>query len=180
MKKIKINKIGFTLLEMIVALGIFSVVALSSTAIFQRVIIGERMAIVAQNTQESLRYVFNVIAKEIRTAQVDDTLCTGQVNDIYIVAGDGSLRFVNQEGECVSYKQADNRFMISRVAPGQAASYLPITPDEISVNNLTFYIKSTDQPAVTITASIYNRSFGEQDLYKSEIKTQLTISSRSY
>lgn len=171
---------GFTLLEITVSVGIFAVIALSATAIWQNVIAAERLGIAAQNTQESLRYVFATISKEIRTAQSDNGSCTGQVADIYVIAADNSLRFVNQYGECVSYLLASNRFMISRVAPGTAAAYLPITPDEIIVSDLAFYIKTADQPAVSVTMKVYNNSLRQNDLYKSELKLQTTISSRNY
>ena len=55
------DKKGFSLIELIVAMGMFGVVMLMATGIFNSVINGQRRAIASQNTQESMRYVFEVI-----------------------------------------------------------------------------------------------------------------------
>ncbi len=170
------NNRGFSLLELVVGLGIFSVIVLSSTAIFQRIIDGQRMAIASQNTQESLRYTMEHISKEIRMALEDDGTCTGSAGSIFAVGADNSiLYFKNQDGECVIYTSESNRFKITR---GSNSGY--ITPDDIYVSNLKFYLKSTNQPAVTLTMRVNNLRFGGRDLYRSQMDAQTTISSRYY
>ena len=173
------NKKGFSLLELIVSMGIFSVIVLSSIAIFQRVIEGQRLAIASQNTQESLRYVFEVISKEIRTAKKDLGTCANVPDDqVFAVSRGSTLYFKNQDGDCVTYQLTNNRFYITR---GVDSGY--ITPDEVYISNLIFTARSssaTTQPAVTITMTLYNETFGTKDLYKSAMDLQTTISSRSY
>jgi len=55
LKKIK-NEKGVSLLELLVAVTLFSVVIISSTQIFKMVVDGQRNAIGAQNVQENIRY----------------------------------------------------------------------------------------------------------------------------
>src|SRR3989339_604522 len=62
------NKKGFTLMELIVSMAIFSASILMATGVFKSAIEGQRSAIAAQNTQESMRYAFEVMSKEIRGA----------------------------------------------------------------------------------------------------------------
>ena len=66
-KKIK-NNLGVTLIELIVAVALFSVTILSAMQIFQMVVEGQRSAIAAQSVQESMRYAFEIMSKEIRMA----------------------------------------------------------------------------------------------------------------
>ena len=69
LKKILKNNSGVTLLELTVAVAIFSVAVLSATQIFKMTMDGQRNAIAAQHTQESMRYALEVMGKEIRMAQ---------------------------------------------------------------------------------------------------------------
>lgn len=176
-KKNRPNLEGFTLLDIIVGVAIFTAVTLSSTAIFQQVIKGQRHAIAAQNTQESVRYAFEVMSKEIRNAQIDNGTCitSGQVYELKA----GALYFKNQFGECVVYALVNARLQITRT--GSIAAF--ITPDEVVVSRLNFDIKPIGldkQSAVTIIMGLYNTAFGDIDIYKSQIDLQTTISSRSY
>ncbi|MCG2695682.1 prepilin-type N-terminal cleavage/methylation domain-containing protein, partial [Candidatus Parcubacteria bacterium] len=70
LNKIIKNNAGVTLLELTVAVAIFSFAVLSATQIFKMVLEGQRSAIAAQSTQESMRYALEVMSKEIRMAKV--------------------------------------------------------------------------------------------------------------
>ena len=69
---------GFTLLEMLVAIGIFSVVALlasSSAVVFQSL---QRKVLNAQNAHDNSRFAIETMAREIRTGDLfcDSSLAT--------------------------------------------------------------------------------------------------------
>ncbi|MFA6551119.1 MAG: type II secretion system protein [Patescibacteria group bacterium] len=173
------DKKGFTLLELIIAVGVFAIIALSATSIFQKVVEGQRRAIAAQNTQESVRYVLETIAKEIRNAVPNDDsrypiLCSGVgASDIFTLAG-GALYFKNQYGNCVIYKLDSGAFKISRAG----ASFLPITPDNVQLSNLSFILKNSGQKAVTVAVKIENVTSDTR--FKSPMELQTTISNRYY
>jgi len=59
---------GFTLIEVIVSVALFSVIILGATQIFSLVIDSQRSAIATQNVKESLKYFLEVTAKEMRMA----------------------------------------------------------------------------------------------------------------
>ncbi|MCK4553738.1 prepilin-type N-terminal cleavage/methylation domain-containing protein [Candidatus Parcubacteria bacterium] len=185
-KTLKSNA-GVTLLEMMVAVAIFSVVMLSATKIFQIVIESQRSAIAAQNLQESMRYAFEVMAKEIRMAQkiTSGSDCTGlynipSSNIIYYLPSSQELRFKNIYNECVKYYLNGTRLKIGRNPDVGSAVEGYITPDEIEVSNLEFIViddVGNEQSMVTIKMDI--EAVGSQ-LHKQTMKIQTTISSRYY
>ena len=69
--KIINNNKGTTLVEMLIAVSIFSVAMIASTEIYKSVMEGQRSAIAAMDSQESMLYAFDVMSKEIRMAEKD-------------------------------------------------------------------------------------------------------------
>jgi len=173
------DKKGFTLLELIVAVGIFSIIVVSATSIFQQVIEGQRRAIATQNTQESVRYVLETISKEIRNAKINDDSspdCGGiDAGKIFKLVSANELKFKNQYGNCVIYKLDSGAFKISR---DNGTFFLPITPDNVQLSNLNFILKSGGQNAVTVAIKIENNTTNTR--FKSPLELQTTISSRYY
>lgn len=184
MKEIRDNKKGMTLLEMIVAISIFLVVAIVSSNIFFSILNGQRNSIAQQNTQENMRYVFEVIGKEIRQAQrSDDTCFSSGDNRVYNTnAGKNILYFRNKAGDCVSYALVDD-FLVVRRGTRVAST----TPSFLKISGLFFeitdnkisYITGTKrvQPKVTLKmkAEMNSPIFNNISL-----DMQTTISSRYY
>jgi len=185
---IKNNK-GVTLLEIIVAVSLFTVVVLSTTEIFRLVISGQRDAIASQNVQESMRYSFEAMAKEIRMATLGNHECESLFsppvdaeNKIYnIASGDNGevLYFKNKNGDCVAYYSENGAIMVRR---GNKTALT--TPAKIKITKLGFEVidnpidaSSSAQPLVTIRIDI--EAVG-QEIYKGAIKMQTTLSSRYY
>lgn len=168
------------MLELTVAVAIFSVMTLSLGQIFKMVIEGQRNAIAAQNIQESMRYAMEVMSKEIRMAQ-KDTNIPGQCprvgnGDVYTVnSQDDELYLKNYKGECVTYALNGTRLEIDRDGNSNF-----ITPDEIAISNLKFSIidnVGADQSMATIKMDI--EAVGKI-MHKQSITLQTTISSRYY
>jgi len=185
-KYLKKSKAGFTLMEMVVGMGIFSMILLGSSIIFQNVIQGQSRAISSQSTQESMRYVFEVIAKEIRVAKRDFSgACNnGNIGNVFSTNIDGdALYFKNEYDECVAYiNSANDRFQISRIPEASFGGigshvFYDITPDELAVSNLQFYEVGDEQEAITIvmTLNTLNAYF-----IQSRMDLQTTISNRYY
>lgn len=193
----RINKIlnnkGTTLMELTVATGIFIIVVMAAGGIFQGVIEGQRNAIAAQNTQESLRYILEVMSKEIRQAQKNLNDCTPNgfsvTDSTYNTGAWGDteeLFFYNRDDECVEYFLRDGVLMITK-DDGATTLTGSTTPDEIEVTDLDFYVDdylvgtppgSREQPKVTIKMKVKMR--GGRDIHKHEYTIQTTVSSRRY
>ena len=166
------NNFGFTLLELVVGLGIFGIVLLSVTGIFQQVINAQRRAVGAQNVQENVRYVMEVMAKEIRTAKRNATTCADVPGGQIFAVTNGTLYLRNQHDECAAYFLENNRIKIARDGVEQY-----VTADDIKVDYLNFSLKSDAQPAVTVTLGV---STLDTSATGAAIAVQTTISSRYY
>jgi len=161
---------GFSLLEVIIAVGIFAIVIISATGIFQKVIESQRSAIAAQNTQESIRYAMEVVSKEMRLAfssgsGIDNKYCAeffgpvfagsnlspvetspdrwNKVFNTFDWGGDDALYFYNKDENCVAYYLSDDSLMtVRQIGPNPNDYYIASsTPDELKISNLRFIVK---------------------------------------
>lgn len=180
----KTNKTAFSLIEVMVAVAIFSVIILSMTGIFKMVIDGQRRSIATQNVQESLKYFLEVINKEIRMAvKSSDDSCgvpVGQVFKVQEGTTNDVLYFKNYYGQCVIYSlkvsqpNSEGRFVISR---GTDFDY--ISPEQISVDALNFVLNSGTDLQALVTVNIKAHSLKAQNT-DSEMIIQTSLSSRYY
>lgn len=174
---------GFTLLEMIVSIGIFIFVLLSVSGIFQHVLRAQMRAFAAQDIEESIRFAFEIMSKEIRTAERNFSGECADIPDgaIYAVSN-GTLYVQNQNDDCVAYyRQADaegvNRLYISRTDISAATAAWPITPNDIEVESLDFVAFANGQPAVQVRMAV---SALDTRANVDPVYLQTAISSRYY
>ena len=173
--KIK-NQKGFTLLELIVAMAVFVMVILSATQIFKNIIDAQRSAASAQDIQESLRYAFETISKELRSAQKDDGTCIAD-GSVYEANVDRDiLSYKNTSAECVSLYLDSGTLMISK-DDSIDVLIASTTPSKVIVRNLEFRIGPATQPSVTIKMDIETE--GKEE-HKQSTTVQTTVSSRFY
>lgn len=172
---------GFSLVEVIVSVSLFSVIMLSATQIFGLTIDSQRSAIATQNVQDGLRYFLEVTAKEIRMAQKSGGVCSGIPSDqIFVVSGTDNdvLSFKNYYGQCVSYSLADDgdtrRFQITR---NMETDF--ISPGRIRIDRLQFILDNSVGIQPTVTVNIKAYALG-QTRYRSEMDIQTSITSRFY
>ncbi|MCX6800202.1 MAG: prepilin-type N-terminal cleavage/methylation domain-containing protein [Candidatus Falkowbacteria bacterium] len=199
MKKIfqaikKDNK-GITLMEMLVAIAIFSVTIVSVTQIFILVLDGQQNALAARNIQENMRYAFEIMSKELRMARIntstylDPNVCpdmsVGRVydNGQFADTSAGLLRVRNYHDECVKYYLEDGRIKVDR--DGVSAF---LTPNEIRVNRLEFVVKdghtgghpSIDGNQSLVITNMDIETQGTKVKHHQTMKIQTAISSRYY
>lgn len=189
-KSVFIKRNGFTLIEILVAVSLFSFTILSATGLFKSVMDGQRSALASQNIQESMRYAFEVMSKEIRMAQASDGTCKTlfnpqptPTNKVYNTTTDAGgnqiLYFKNQNDECVVYYLTNKRINIIRNYNTGA-----ITSASIKINSLKFFVidnaigsSNSLQPRVTISVEAV---FDEGRSTRQKINIQTSVSSRSY
>ncbi len=173
------KKSGVSLIEVIVSVSIFVVLMMTSLQIFKIVLDGQRQAAATSNIQESLKYFFEVISKEIRMAQISTAgdNCNVVVGRIFNVADD-KLYLKNYHGQCVVYELVtDNgvgRFQITRSVTSDFLS-----PAKISINDLSFSLRqeANEQAMVTISLQAQADSIKDQIV---EMNLQTSITSRVY
>lgn len=174
------KKSGISLIEVIVSVSIFVVLMITSLQIFKIVLDGQKRAAATSNIQESLKYFFEVISKEIRMAKLNEsgaTVCGVSDDKIYNLSND-KLYLKNYHGECVVYELVDDggvgRFQITR--DGQPAF---LSPAKISITNLSFSVSENvdEQAVVTISLRAQAQSSLNQEV---EMDLQTSICSRNY
>lgn len=191
------NEKGYSFIEMIVALALFSVVFLMITTIFLSLAESQRSVIATQNIQESMKFIFEVMSKEIRAAQKSDNSCAATFslvadestpNKVYNTALSGAIfYFKNKHDECVMYSLKNDsgvgRLEIKR--DNGALIDLFVTPKDINVENLKFVVYDDDigafhskQPYLTMRVDV--ESYGGKQIHKQRTTLQTTISSRYY
>ncbi len=172
---------GFSLLEMVVALFIFSIITLSATAIFQMAVEAQRSSLAAQNIQTSLRYALEVMSKEIRNAQrAPDASCAPlPAGYIYYETG-GALYFLNKHHQCVEYalNTLEHRIEITRIGASHITK--PITPASVKVNKMEFKVLDNGSANVQARVTILIEAEVAKGKYKQPLTIQTTVSSRYY
>ena len=189
------NNAGVTIIEMLISIALFSFAIIAVMEIFVAVIDGQQNSIASRNLQESMRYTFEVMAKDIRMARLDETASerndycddvgSNKVYDNGEAYGEDAdvLFFRNYHNECMKYYLEDGRIKVDR---DLSSAYL--TPDEIIVSNLKFLVKDNysgshpttnrEQSIVTIRMDINTKNTKVK--HAQNMKIQTSISSRYY
>ncbi len=168
---------GFVLVELMIAIGVFIVVATIAVGGFARSLrtIRQNAALVSASGNTSL--ALEQMTREMRTG-VD--FCTnGQTCSL-----PDSLSFKNAKGDSITYSLADGIILRTcavdtGTCDGDPGEY-PITPSTTIIKSLSFSTLGTEpgdnyQPRITITVGV---SAKEAGLSSSVTTLQTTVSSR--
>ncbi|MEA2098069.1 MAG: prepilin-type N-terminal cleavage/methylation domain-containing protein [Patescibacteria group bacterium] len=163
-KKGKIKNNGFTLVEMSVSLGIFSLVVILAIGIFVSGSSSQRKAKELYNTQREGGYLIETISRELRMAvgisstdsdnQDSSGNNIGQQNN-----SNSSIEFTNYNKDLVKYCRSD---VSGACTENDSGDYLSYNGDVISSSNvkitfLRFYVSesfSQTQPIITINMRV--------------------------
>ena len=131
---------GFTLLEIIVAIGLFTIVAFLTTGSLLILNNAQRKAFFIQTNQDNVRFTLESMAREIRTG-ISYGVCDG--------APSGScLGFINGDEQDIVYKLSSvtnecnsNAATASCVIKSvNGGNFEPVTAPEVLIRNLKFYV----------------------------------------
>lgn len=162
MKKTNKNS-GLTLIELMVAMGIFGFVMVIVFGVFGLALKSQRRIIALRNVEDNARFAIELMAREIRTGQT-------------FVGGTGFLSFTNAKDEYVIYRLNSN---VIEKSSDEGANFLPVTGPETVINYLNFYLAGQSagdriQPRVTITIGATSQVNNQN----ANLKIQTTISER--
>jgi len=154
------NKKGFTLVELVVGVAIFSLVIMVVVSLFTVALRSQRKSIAIQNIQDNGRYLIGFMAKEVRMSEIRTS--DGEISVLYIhhlEHGDIAYEFTGTQ--------------ITR-------NNEPINSDEVEVQGI-FYVdggsgEDGEQPRVTIVMKV--RTIGTKVEERAEINLQTTLSQR--
>ena len=161
---------GFTLVEMLVALGIFSLVISVAVGAFVGSSGSQKKIIELYDTQREASYLMETVSRELRmaTAIADNQ----EDND------DSEIEFTNYETILIKYCKSDTDGTCAGSGLYFARDGEAINSSSITIEELTFYTSKDFtgiQPVVTVVMKV--RSTGK---YNTEITLQNSIAMRLY
>jgi len=154
---------GLTLIELLVAVAIFSVVIIITMSSFSMAIRAQKKVISLQSIQENAKFILEFIAKEIRMSVIDRDSPNGLSNNLSVTR--------SSNDEVVSYSFANGNLTRNGVL---------MNSESINITG-SFYIGGvgdTDnlQPKLTITMKL--KGLGDSIEEEVTINTQATLSQR--
>ena len=165
-KKIKTQS-GFTLVELIVAIGLFALLISVAVGGFVRALKNERQitALLAANTAAS--FTTEQMAREIRTG-------------VNFTASGSTLTFTNAKGDTVSYCLDAAGHILRAANLPNCTDGDPVTSNAVNVRSLSFVLlgDATYPPRVTLLLRISPK--GETGVNSTVLNIQTTISARNF
>jgi prepilin-type N-terminal cleavage/methylation domain-containing protein len=171
-------KRGFTLIEMLVSIGIFALVMVLALGSLLSVSAAERKAEAIKTVMDNLNFALDSISRSVRYGEnyhcgigsygggtITPLSCPNGGTSIVFLAYDGSTVFYNFETNAATCGQstATGGCITRKVITSQGADsgYQTITAPEVMVTNLMLYVKGAElndnlQPKVTITLNGYS------------------------
>ena len=171
------KKNGFTLLEMIFAIGLFSMVITVVMGVFVKSSQIQRKVIELHTIQREGNFMIEMMSREIRTATVMDVDQEGNNNS--------SVEFTNYVGDTVKYCRANAGGFCTEDDSGD---YLTrrvngvnqiVSSSNIKIDSLKFYVPddfNVSQPMVTISMTVKPAA----SQHNTEISLQSSVALRVY
>jgi len=184
MKRFPSSQAGLTLVEMLVALVVFSLLVGSIGGILFSAMRAERSTATLQNVVGEASFITEYMSRALRMAQknTDGSACLG-ANENYELTGVGmgtGIRFLDKDGRCryISWNEGAGR--IQEEIDGGAASFL--TSDNLSVESFGVKLLGESQedylqPRVTFTLTLRGQGSPEEE--RVEVSLQTSVSQRN-
>ena len=167
---------GFTLIEMVVAVALFTVVVVVSTGALMTIIDANRKARSLQTVMDNLNFAMENMSRNLRTGYA--YRCGGSSSNC--PNGKDSIVFTDQNGDSVEYKFSESGGLGSITVSKNGSTAKSITSSEVDIDRLLFYVtgvESGDDKQPLITISIGGMA-GTLISTKTEFNIQTTISQR--
>ncbi|MDP3800011.1 MAG: prepilin-type N-terminal cleavage/methylation domain-containing protein [bacterium] len=158
---------GFTLIELIVAMAVFSTVVTIVSSIFVSTMGSQRKNVNQQEVLENARYVLEIMARSIRQSTVQTT------------DGTSSVLAINHPVKGLITYQLDSDQIKESTGVNPA---LALSSSEVIIDKLSFIVQGNSlsdnaQPRVVIVVSLRNTEVGAN--IASSINLQTTVTPRN-
>ena len=155
------TKNAFTITELIVAVAIFSIVAIAAVGLLTTALRSQRKVIAVQNIQDNGRYLIGFIAKEVRMSEIRSS-----------DGGITVLDITHPENGDITYVFSGTQILRNTE---------PINSDEVEVSG-SFYVDGklagdNEQPRVTIIMKVSTTGVKIEE--QAEINLQTTLTQRN-
>ncbi|KKU92565.1 MAG: Type IV pilus assembly protein PilW [Parcubacteria group bacterium GW2011_GWA1_48_11b] len=172
LEKIKNKEAGFTIVEVIIASFVFSLIAVGVSLIFISILQTERRAFAAQKIEENGQFVLEMMARDIRVSKIegqDDPTCSLT-----------SLSVIHPTKGTIQYFLDAGTGIVKKTEPSPGGTTVEISSSAVNFTRLNFCVRGSGtndqkQAVVTVISSIRNRT-GKEIL---QFNIQTAVSSRS-
>lgn len=176
----KLQNNGFTLLEILVALGIFFLVISVVVGTFVGSSKSQKKIIEFYDTQREASYLMETVSRELRmtTKLCNDASADCVARDDQKNNNDSDIEFRNYDGEWVVYCKSDSAGVCDSNGEYFAHNGEIINSSDVIIKDLIFYVSEDfcgTQPVVTIVLKV--KSTGS---YNTEFSLQNSIAMRLY
>jgi prepilin-type N-terminal cleavage/methylation domain-containing protein len=179
---------AFTLIEIMVAVGIFAILLTTFTGFFLSAVQAQRKALASQELIDNVSYNLEYMSRAIRMARKDmaGSCLTGAKYNYETNAERNKIRFLNYQNKCQEFFLDGNQLKERKSTNNSEANFeapLPLTPVNLEV--VSFQLGPSDswgqgqetQSRVTLYLEIKGK--GEKPELQPSIKIQTTISQRN-
>jgi len=167
-KSVTDSSSGFTLVELLAAITIFSLVMTAVFGIFINAIKDQRIILAKQAVDDNALYAMESITKELRMAV---SIATPGGNA-------SSIAFGNSAGDSIAYSLSNGQIM--RNDTTLATGNQPVSSSEITISSLNFNVNnwdSTHAPRITIFMRAQEATSSSS---QATLEIQSTVSPRLY
>ncbi len=168
---------GFTLVEMIVSIGLFTIILFIATSAFLTVLNADRKSRATRIAIDNLNLSLEDISRRIKTGA---TYNCGGGSGVADCASPGlnSIAFTEQDGTRTIYRYVSAGMFIERVRGGIT---LPVTAPEIEIINLRFVVGGTaGSPNVVQPYVIILIDGKTKGIVTANFKIQTMVTQRAY
>lgn len=183
------NKSGFTLIELIISIAIFSFVLTAVTGIFFLSLKAQRQAVIEKETSENVRFALEFMSRSMRFAQRYDgslPLPAGCLSNgvSFSIPSPGEIQFINIDNICVKFTLSANEIVYWGDVIGSPGVVSNLTfSSSATIDSLEFIIMGENksdfqQPRVTIIVSASGAG-SAPEAQGVKINIQTTVTSRN-
>lgn len=173
---------GFTLVEILVSVAIFSSVVVVATNIFTISIAAQRKILAQQEITDQVSYAVEYIGRAIRMAQKETSgACLSSIGSNYQLTYSGNgIKFNTSNGNCWEFwlDTGNSQLMVK-----QGSISFPLSSPKIKVTSFKVQLAGEGQgdniqPKVTLFLTV--KGGGDKPEAQPEIEIQTTVSQRNF
>ncbi len=156
------QKKGFSLMEIIIAMGIFSVAVLIGIGSLLLFVDGQRKALAIQSAYDNLRFTLEVMSKDLRVGSAF-SCNAGQPTSppADCALGQSLISYIDKNGKWVTYQLNNGAIEKNIRDVGNSGQFISITGNDVIIDDLQFIVSgalSRDegdnrQPVITTVIS---------------------------
>lgn len=140
---------GITLLEMLIAISMFSIVLIGAISLFISLIKNQQALLDRAYVLNTLSYATEYMSKTIRMAQKDkEGTCLGSMENFSSIDS-WHIKFKNYNGDCQEFYLEDKALKVRKLNIAQN-----LTPSSINVESLIFVLAGQSQTTDTLQPKV--------------------------